>query len=129
MREKWKVFYNADTGQTLGSYTLRGSFDCEEEATRELLAAENGLQPEAVIVQIETRPEAGTFYLFDCMDGLLGDKLLTPAEVAEILRGRPEDLTEKQLIQIAADYEATLYRQEYEAGKLTAEQKLYDCGF
>lgn len=129
MRETWKMFYDSGTGRTLGGYTIRGTFDGEEESTRQLLAHENGLQPDSVIVQIETRPEAGAFYLFDCMDGLLGDKLLTPAEVAEILHGRPEDLTEKELIQIAADYEATLYRQDYEGGKLAAEKILYDCGY
>lgn len=71
----------------------------------------------------------GTYYYFDCMDGLIGDKLLTAVEVSEILHGRAEDLTEKQLIQIAANYEATLYRQEYTAGELTAEATLYDCGY
>lgn len=71
----------------------------------------------------------GTYYYLDCMDGLLGERLLLPADISQIITGRREDLTEKQIIQIAANYEATLYRQEYTAGELTAEQKLYDCGY
>lgn len=69
----------------------------------------------------------GIYYYFECLDGLLGERPLLPADVSQIIEGRREDLTEKELIAIAANYEATLYRQEYTAGDLTAENMLYDC--
>lgn len=71
--------------------------------------------------------ENGIYYYFDCLDGLLGEKFLTPAEVSEILTGKPEPLTEKELIRIAADYEATLYRHELTGGQITFTKTLYDC--
>ena len=39
--EKYKVFYY--NGKELCAYTLRGTFESEEEATKELLAKENGI--------------------------------------------------------------------------------------
>lgn len=71
----------------------------------------------------------GVFYYFDCLDGDIGDKLLTAPEVSQIIYGRPADLTEAELISLAADYEATLYRQEYKDDELTGEKVLYDCYF
>jgi len=53
--EPWKVFYNKQTGEELLSYTIRGTFSGEEEATRELLAHENGLDPEQIGTRIEWR--------------------------------------------------------------------------
>ncbi len=51
--EKWKVFYY--NGKELGGYTLRGTFNGEEEATKELLASENGIAVEDIEVVIEER--------------------------------------------------------------------------
>lgn len=51
--EKWKVFYYNE--KELGAYTLKGTFDGEEEATKELLANENGIAVEDVEVIIEER--------------------------------------------------------------------------
>lgn len=33
--EKWIVFYNRETGEEYASYTYRGTFKGEEEATRD----------------------------------------------------------------------------------------------
>ena len=55
MREEWVVFTNKETGKELCSYTTRGTFPGELEATRAELAAENGLQEEQIETHIETR--------------------------------------------------------------------------
>ena len=51
--ERWKVFYYKD--KELCSYTLYGSFVGEEQATKELLASENGININDIVVKIETR--------------------------------------------------------------------------
>ena len=53
--ELWKVFFNSETGEELIAYTLRGTFQGEEEATRELLAYENGIPAEQIRTKIERR--------------------------------------------------------------------------
>jgi len=53
--EQWAVFRDKETGQELAAYTIRGTFAGEAEATADLLAAENGLAPEQIIVTIENR--------------------------------------------------------------------------
>ena len=52
--EKWKVFTTPD-GREVGAYTSRGEFEGEEEATRQLTAYENDLQPEQIKVEVVTR--------------------------------------------------------------------------
>lgn len=51
--EKWKVFYLND--KELCAYTMHGTFDGEEEATKGLLAYENNASVEQITVKIETR--------------------------------------------------------------------------
>ncbi len=55
MGELWKVFFNDKTGKELCAYTIRGTFDGEEQATRELLAHEKGLPAEQIRTRIERR--------------------------------------------------------------------------
>ena len=55
MGELWKVFYDSKTGEELGAYTIRGTFDGEEQATRELLAFEKGIPAEQILAEIERR--------------------------------------------------------------------------
>lgn len=55
MGEQWKVFYNSETGAELCAYTIRGTFDGEEQATRELLAFEKGIPAEQIKTRIESR--------------------------------------------------------------------------
>lgn len=55
MIELWKVFYNRKTGETYAAYTIRGTFDGEEEATREMLAAEKGISQADILTKIERR--------------------------------------------------------------------------
>lgn len=63
----------------------------------------------------------GTFYLFDCLDGIIGDRLLTLSELYALENGqRPGEYTEKEAVRLAQDYEATLYRYEYEDGERVA---------
>lgn len=53
MMKNWKVFRL--NGKELCAYTMYGTFDGEEEATKELLAAENGCAVEDIAVSIERR--------------------------------------------------------------------------
>ena len=54
MGEQWKVFYNSETGAELCAYTIRGTFDGEEDDTRALLAHAKGIPAG----QIKTRKES-----------------------------------------------------------------------
>ena len=51
----WKVFKDKQTGKELAAYTLRGTFPGEEQATKELLAGEIGIDPARIEVTIEER--------------------------------------------------------------------------
>lgn len=51
--EKWKMFYYK--GKSLGGYTLYGTFDGEEQATKELLAAELKININDIEVKIIER--------------------------------------------------------------------------
>lgn len=53
--EYWKVFTDSETGRELCAYTIRGTFPGELEATRELLAHENGLPVDQISATIESR--------------------------------------------------------------------------
>lgn len=55
MGELWKVFYDSKTGEELGAYTIRGTFDGEEQATRELLAYEKEIPADQIRTKIERR--------------------------------------------------------------------------
>ena len=51
--EKWKVFYYGE--KELCAYTLRGTFEGEEETTKEALASENKIDVNEIKVVIEER--------------------------------------------------------------------------
>ena len=51
--KKWKVFYYDE--KELMAYTLEGTFNGEEDATKELLADENGIDVEDIKVVVEER--------------------------------------------------------------------------
>lgn len=55
MRQLWKVFYNRTTGEVYAAYTLRDTFPGEEQNTRELLAAEKGVDLADIVTRIEER--------------------------------------------------------------------------
>ena len=55
MVEVWKVFYNKNTGENYGGYTMEGTFAGEEEATKALLAGERGISPDDIGTRIERR--------------------------------------------------------------------------
>lgn len=52
--EQWAVFRDRETGRELCAYTIRGTFPGERAATVELLAAENGIPQEQIVMTIET---------------------------------------------------------------------------
>lgn len=51
--EQWKMFYH--NGKLLGGYTLKDTFEGEEQATKELFASENGIDIKDIEVRIEER--------------------------------------------------------------------------
>jgi len=55
MREQWLVFRDKETGRELCAYTIRGTFRGEREETINLLAFENGIDPEQIETTIENR--------------------------------------------------------------------------
>jgi len=65
-------------------------------------------------------------YFFDCNDATFGEKYLTPIEldVMENHSDEPHPLTEGQIISIARNLEATLYRCNSDKSK---EVCIYDC--
>ena len=54
----WISFFHPN-GKELASYTVNGTFLGEMQATKELLAAENGIQPEEITVKLERRSDSG----------------------------------------------------------------------
>lgn len=54
--ETWKIFYSRSTGEELTAYTIRGTFEGEEEETRRLLAHEKGIDPADIETRTERRP-------------------------------------------------------------------------
>ena len=71
----------------------------------------------------------GTYYLLDCLDGIIGDKLLTPEGLHELMDGKRETYSEKEILSIARDYEESLYRYEYKKGREIESKCLYECGY
>ena len=69
-------------------------------------------------------PLNGTYYLLDCLDGIIGDELITAAELSQRLYGEDRQLTEAQIKAIAADYEAELHRYIYVNGEETEHKQL-----
>ena len=65
-------------------------------------------------------------YFFDCMDAAYADRYLTPSQIDEITNGKKhgDPLKEEQIIKIAQNLEATLYRYDHER---THEVCVYDC--
>ena len=57
------------------------------------------------------------YYYFDCLDAGLSEKYLTAQEIAQIIgeQAPQAPITEKHIKTIAAYYEATLYRYEFDA--------------
>ena len=68
------------------------------------------------------------FYYLDCMDGIIGEKMLTAAELNKLETGGTGEMSEKDIKRLAANYEASLYRYEKDTnGNYTNEICLYDC--
>lgn len=68
----------------------------------------------------------GTYYLFDCLDGVIGDRLLTLEELRQAMTWENVTYTEKDAKRIAIYYEATLYRYKYKGGEVKESKILYD---
>ena len=67
-----------------------------------------------------------TYYLFDCLDGVIGNRLLTLEELRQAMTWENVTYTEKDAKCIAMDYEATLYRYKYIDGEVKESKVLYD---
>lgn len=80
------------------------------------------------IYRDEIFDNSGYYYYFDCLDGIFGDKYLTPAEVNELQSGKSEPLPEGELIKIAKELEASLYRFQKEQDQTYSHGVcIYDC--
>ena len=66
----------------------------------------------------------GIYYYFDCMDGRIGEELITAEELSKRLYGKNRNLTEEQIKHIAADYEAELHRYTYKDGEEVEHKQL-----
>jgi hypothetical protein len=66
----------------------------------------------------------GTYYLLDCLDGIIGDTLLTATELSNRLYGQDRGLTEQDIKHIAVDYEAELHRYIYRDGEEVEHKQL-----
>lgn len=69
----------------------------------------------------------GTYYYFDCMDAILGHKLLDPDDLRQLIYIKDSPYNESDIISIAIDYEADLYKCLYKDGQEMAREKLYDA--
>ena len=68
----------------------------------------------------------GTYYLFDCLDGVIGDRLLTLEELRQAMTCENVTYTEKDAKRIAMYYEATLYKYKYIDGEVKKSKMLHD---
>lgn len=68
----------------------------------------------------------GVFYEFDCLDGDLSDQLFNLDDLKKFM-GLSEDyeLTEREIIRLASNYEAELYKYTYEQGTQTEGECIY----
>jgi hypothetical protein len=71
----------------------------------------------------------GVYYFFECLDGVIGDRLITLEELRECLTTDPTPLTEKDAISIAKNYEADLYRYTYRDGEKVESKQLVELMF
>lgn len=52
---KWKIFTDRLTGEEYARYTMEGTFEGEEEATKELIAYEKGISVDRIEVVVKTK--------------------------------------------------------------------------
>lgn len=66
-------------------------------------------------------------YFFDCLDGILSEKYWSAAELNKAMTGAADPMPERDIIKVAGNYEATLYRYEMSKdNKPINEAILYD---
>ncbi len=83
MKALYKVFKDRETGEILAAYSMTGTFEGEEDATRGLLAYKKGISPDRIQVYIGDRDESGL------------------QEIRETLEKRPDVL---ELINLVASF-------------------------
>ena len=82
------------------------------------------------LLEEQTIEAGGTVYVyfFDCFEGDLCDRYLTACEINELLNGIYSPMPERDIIKLAANFEATLYRYEKTpGGDPINETCIYDC--
>ena len=55
MAELWKIFTDRITGEEYARYTIDGTFEGEEQATKELIAYEKGISVDRIQTTIKRR--------------------------------------------------------------------------
>lgn len=53
--EMWKVFFDRETGREYVAYTVRGEAQGEEKETIDLIATEQGIEPDRITTRTERR--------------------------------------------------------------------------
>lgn len=89
---------------------------------------EHGKQAKSSYWQEQAKDIDGRLYYFlDCMDADIGDRYFTAEQLQEIT-GQSDPLTEKAIIRLAANHEATLYRYNRDKyGNYINQECIYDC--
>ena len=71
------------------------------------------------------------YYYFDCEDGVFGERYMTPAEINQLHTGNAATIHESQIIAIAKNLEAVLFRYERREKDFQATYTngvcIYDC--
>lgn len=53
--ELWKIFFDRETGREYVAYTVRGESQGEEKETIDLIATEQGIEPDRITTRTERR--------------------------------------------------------------------------
>ena len=53
--EMWKIFFDRETGREYVAYTVRGEAQGEEKETIDLIATEQGIEPDRITTRTERR--------------------------------------------------------------------------
>jgi len=92
----------------------------EFNAMLEQLTPENKRKLRVKILQLLNAQEGREveqkkyYYFFDCLDGVLSERYLTAQELGQMFTGAADPMPEKEIKRIARNYEAGLYRYEFD---------------
>lgn len=100
------------------------------EIKKEIPQKGNISENDEIIIKLENKESQelnGIYYLLDCLDGDIGGQYLTAQEIHEKMDGKSENYTDKELIRIASNYEADLYKVEIKHDIIINKTLLYEA--